>query len=1139
MADRDLCGRTLGDFVLREQIGEGGGGTVYRCFQRSLRRDAVVKVLREPKRGNEGAKERFLREAQLASQLDHPFAAHVYAFGAEPDGVLWIAMELVKGTTLEAWLREHGPMPPEEFVPVFECVAEAVHCAHERGIVHRDLKPSNVMLTAGGGRRIAKLLDFGIAKANSETLALSLEPLVGASRRAADADGPVTSSDPAGRDWHLTPSDVGIGSSAYMSPEQWGDARAAGPASDIYSLGVLAYKALTGRVPFAGESERDCREQHLHIEPPPLGGDLPVGFERAIRRALAKTPEARHGSALDLASELRSMLPESERELLRSSARQWAARSRTPGLLWGGDVIADVDRLVRRVPSGALSELECSFVAASRRRARRLAWFRRLLVAAAVAVTLGVLAYRWVLHARMDEQLRTQSELEQGRQALLHDELGEARLHLSEAYRSGERSPGTEFMLARAEEPTRAELARLTSTSGRMWFAAFSPDGREIVTTDDRNAQVWDAATGRRIHILPHGGTVFHAAYSADGAWIATAGGDGAVRIWDPASGSPVRELKREGKRPHYYVVALSGDRRLVAAVTMTGDATHVWSADSGVLLAELRNPDASDYPTLAFSADGRWLATGGGGDAQVVDTADWKAARAVGPRVRSLSFAPCGALLAVGTAGGDAAVWTVGGDWGVRHLRGAGESVDRIAWSPDGELVVAASRDGAEQVFEAASGSMRSQGNYLRARIRSVEFDATSKLVLAAGANGAVVVADAGLGTPLAVLEGPQNVVTAAHFDPNARRVVGASFDGTARVRDATPSYRRWSSPPVSEECGVTTSLEPDRRFVAVGCEGHRTRVWDTARDLLLAQLPGMPPIDGEFAPALPAVSEAGDRAAVARGGAVEVYELPGGALLRTVNHGAKVTAVAFAGVGRDLVSGGSDGSLIVSHDDGSKIDLLLSAGGIDAVAILRDGRVVSADARTHVRVYAPDGTTPLADLVSPSRVGLMRPSADGRRLVTIPSYLGDAAQPALWDLERYRLRATLEGHVGRVWSARFVRAGREILTAGGDGTARSWDTESGRPRTTYRGGSRYLADATLAPDGSMVVGGGDDGLLRFWEAASARLLWTLPAHKSPLIALHFEGADIVTRGFGGDVSRWTVPGAQGILERSAAEAR
>jgi WD40 repeat protein/serine/threonine protein kinase len=1138
MADRDLCGRTLGEFILREQIGEGGGGTVYRCFQRSLQRDAVVKVLREPKRGNAGAKERFLREAQLASQLDHPYAAHVYAFGAEPDDVLWIAMELVKGTTLEAWLREHGPMPPEEFVPVFECIAEAVHCAHERGIVHRDLKPANVMLTERGGRRIAKLLDFGIAKAD-HAAPLSLEPLVVESRRRADADGPVTNTDPVGRDWHLTPSDVGIGSSAYMSPEQWDDARAAGPASDIYSLGVLAYKALTGRLPFAAESARDCGEQHLHMEPPPLGGDFPPGFDRAIRRALAKAPEARHGSALELASELRGALPESQRELLRSSARQWAARSRTPGLLWGGDVLADVDRLTRQAPSGALSELECSFVAASRRRARRLAWFRRFLVAAAVALTLGALAYRWVLHARMDEQVRTQSELEQGRQALLHDELGAARLHLSEAYRRGERSPGTEFMLARAEEPRRAELARLTSTSGRMWSATFSPDGREIATTDDRSAQIWDAATGRRLHLLAHPGAVFDAAYSADGAWLATAGGDGAVRLWDTASGKLVRELTRDGKRPRYRLLAVSSDRRLVAAITLSGETTHVWEADTGKLVAEVENQDASVFSALALSPDARWLATGGGGDARVISTATWKPVLTVGPRVRSFSFDPRGERIAVGTAGGDAAIWNVLDGERVRHLREVGESVDRIAWSPDGMLVAAASRDGAVHVFEATSGAVRSQSNHLHGVIRAIEFDATSKLVLAAGVDGTAVVSDAALGMPVTVLSGPRGIIQAAHFDPHARRVVGASWDGTARVWDATPSYRRWNSSPISDDCAVATSLVPDGRFVAIGCEGHPTRVWDTSRDQLLAELPGVPSSGGDFAPALPAVSADGQRAAVARGNAVEVYELPGGALLRTIIHGSAVTTVAFADGGRDLLSGAADGSVIVSRDGRADLALPPSAGGIDAVVILQDGRILAADARQRLRIYAPDGITMLADLAVSTRVGLLRPSQDGRRLVTISSYLGETAPPALWDLERYRLQATLSGHIGRVFTARFVRDEHEILTTGVDGTVMSWDSASGQQRAAYHGGSRYLADAVLTPDGAMVVAGGGDGLLRFWEVESMKLLWTLPAHKVGVVGIHFDGGDIVTRGFGGDVSRWTVPEPRGIVELSAAEAK
>lgn len=107
----DLCGRTLGDFVLREQIGEGDWGAVYRCEQPFLNRDVVVKVL-HPRHQNDGIeKERFLREARLASRFAHPYAAHIYAFGvAAEDGLQWVAIELVNGTRLNDWLQAHGPM---------------------------------------------------------------------------------------------------------------------------------------------------------------------------------------------------------------------------------------------------------------------------------------------------------------------------------------------------------------------------------------------------------------------------------------------------------------------------------------------------------------------------------------------------------------------------------------------------------------------------------------------------------------------------------------------------------------------------------------------------------------------------------------------------------------------------------------------------------------------------------------------------------------------------------------------------------------------------------------------------------------------------------------------------------------------
>ena len=166
MADHSLdqlLGRELGEFVLRERIGEGGFGAVYRATQPALDREAVVKVLHARLHESHNATERFMREAKLASKLDHPYAAHIYAFGVELDGQSWIAMELVRGTPLSEVLRFQGPLALERLVPLVDRICEVVHTAHEQGIVHRDLKPANVMVLARAGRLLPKLLDFGIA----------------------------------------------------------------------------------------------------------------------------------------------------------------------------------------------------------------------------------------------------------------------------------------------------------------------------------------------------------------------------------------------------------------------------------------------------------------------------------------------------------------------------------------------------------------------------------------------------------------------------------------------------------------------------------------------------------------------------------------------------------------------------------------------------------------------------------------------------------------------------------------------------------------------------------------------------------------------------------------------------------------
>jgi len=1145
MAERDLTGRTLGEFELLEQIGQGGFAVVYRSEQSRLKRQAAVKVL-HAKHQSAIALERFEQEAQLSSLLDHEYIAHVYNFRAEDDGTLWIAMELVRGITLSDWFKKHGPMTLEQFVPFFEHIADAVHEAHKIGIVHRDLKPSNVMvIERRRGRPLPKLLDFGIAHVDYE---VALAASSGAATRGTlDADhssttnagqapdassaDPPTDSSSVEVPYRFTRTGARLGSAPYMSPEQWYDASAVGPASDIYSLGVLAYQALTGKVPFTATTSGEYFELHRDAEVPSLGDRGTPELDRIIRRALAKSPRHRYGSVLELADDFAAALRASEREQLRTAAQQWAARGRPPGMLWTGGALAELNRWFSRRMSAPLTQLECSFVAASQRRARQAGWIRRALILLAAVAALGAFQYRASERLRLAEQSALEAEGEQGRQALLHGESKEAVQHLERAYRRGDHSSGTMFMLARALQPRMSELGRLASSSGRMWSAVFSPDGKRVITTDDDGAQMWDAGSNQVLFAMRHGDTVFDASYSPDGSRVVTAGADGSVGVWDASTGAAIHRLSWPGlERQMRYYKVIAGTS-FVAAIDWKGHATHVWDLNTAAAVAQLEN-EASEAASLALSADERWLATSGGEVVRVFDTSTWKlVATIAGPRVRSLAFDPSGARLAVGTYDGDASIWDVPSGVRDRHLRQLGRPVDAIGFSKNGALVAAGSRDGGVQVWDTSSGALWSQAMPHRGQVHRVEFSPKGDLLLSAGADGSVVISNVATGQPVDRLEGPKDVVFIAHFDASARRVVGASWDGTARLWNVAPPYHRWGTPPVGPECDTADSLEPDRRLIAFSCGSRGTRVWDTARDELLAELPGVTPVSGDYFSAFPALTSNGDRAAIARGNTVEVYALPSGQLIRRVTHPAAVNAVAFAVSGHDLISGSVDGSLFATADGRDQVALPRSSAGIDAVAMMPDGRVVAADAGARLRVIDAKRNVVLMDLGAPSRVRLLRPSVDGRRLVTI-SIRSKQAPPALWDVAEGRLLTELKGHVGRVFAARFVDGGRQVLTAGRDGTARLWNAATGAPLKTFRGDAAFLVDAALSPDSATVVGGGGDGFLRFWDAATGHLLWKVQAHTSYIVGVHYEGSDIVTRGIAGDVSRWTLPQPQAVIE-------
>ncbi len=338
-----LKGRTLGDFVVAEKLGQGGFGAVYRAEQSLLGREAVVKVLlrREGNAEGEGV-QRFLREAKLASQLDHPYCAHVYAFGAEPDGLLWIAMEYVRGTPLDRLLAEHGPLGLSRFVPLFERICEVVQTAHDQGIVHRDLKAANVLVLSRAGRLLPKLLDFGIARMRTD-LARAEPRGEPQPEPAPDPAAPTTLRETLNESvvLPLTRGGSFVGSPHSMAPEQWLDPHSADARTDLYALGVLAYQCLTGKLPFDGPSERAIAREHARKPPPPLPPELPAALSEVLGRAMAKAPEQRFQSAIELAAAVREtaglaadpaqlpQLPDSLREALIAQAPQPLAEAVT------------------------------------------------------------------------------------------------------------------------------------------------------------------------------------------------------------------------------------------------------------------------------------------------------------------------------------------------------------------------------------------------------------------------------------------------------------------------------------------------------------------------------------------------------------------------------------------------------------------------------------------------------------------------------------------------------------------------------------------------------------------------------------------------------------------------------------------
>lgn len=276
-----LIGKLLaGRYRILESLGRGGMGKVFVAEQVTMKRLVALKVIHTHDSGEMSEKmllfRRFQREAMAASRLEHHNTVRVFDFGMAEEGTLFLAMELLRGSTLTK-VMDAGPMPAGRAIHIAVQICKSLAEAHEKGIVHRDLKPDNIMVfDMSGERDFVKVLDFGIAKITASTGESS-----------------------------ITRTGVIVGTPAYMAPEQ-ATATGVGPATDLYALGVILYEALTGRQPFTGDTPLAILLKHVNEKVPPLvvdgfPPDVPEDLSKLVLGLLEKSPSRRHASAMDVA----------------------------------------------------------------------------------------------------------------------------------------------------------------------------------------------------------------------------------------------------------------------------------------------------------------------------------------------------------------------------------------------------------------------------------------------------------------------------------------------------------------------------------------------------------------------------------------------------------------------------------------------------------------------------------------------------------------------------------------------------------------------------------------------------------------------------------------------------------------------
>ena len=1008
------------------EVGRGGIGRVYIASDRHLNRSVAVKELLLGSNGKDQAEWRqqtelrFVREARITGQLEHPNIIGVHELGKRPDGTIYYTMPVIQGRTLAVAIEECSSLGARlNLMNHFRGACQAVAYAHSRGVIHRDIKPDNIMIGQFGETIV---LDWGLAKVtDAETLSgpgsIPFErPSL--SGRALSLSPPERALDPI-RGGGALRTLVGtiFGTPAFMSPEQaLGQVDELDERTDVWSLGAVLFTIISGNPPFDGANPKQIIARVLSGSLPKLQEtipDVPAELDAITRRALCRDLDQRYASAAELLRDIESYL----------SGARVGAHSYSIG--------ESVARSVRK----------------------HRAAFGVAAAAAISLVTFGVVYQIKLVRAR-DTAVLAQQTAQQSAKDAAHSahlaQLNLASLLVEKATASARRGDSVsarklaEEALAIEEEPQARGImiagANLPSpkleVQGKFSQActqvSMDSQALRVACLAPPQIEVWNTFTGVLewksnvglgdpflVHALPGSGVIL---ISRGG--LVQEISDGKVRSFPPIAaelGAPLRS-------------ALAPDARSVALATSTGRIL-VLDLERGSYSSKAEGqPEAS---ALGFSPDARTLAVGGKRGDLLLLSLDTGRKREFMPHsgsIVALSFSPDGRFLATGSSDRSAKLWSVKTlEEASRGIPSDG-AVSALDWSNDGRFFALGSDDRSVRVVDLREPSFGLSLPPDTGPVRALQFAADSTRIVSMTEHTFSSWRRRPALLPTRLVQ--RSNMLSLRFDRTGQVLAGGLRETGVCAFDLRED-RCATHLPVDLAEVRTLSLEPKRRWLAAGGTGGDTTLWDLDTKLPLRVFAGHP--GGTRGSAF---SSAGRYlATVGKNGSVSIFEASSGILVFSETLPCGLSAVVWSEPQQSFLLGRLDGQLQYVHPATQRLMPPFPAHSDWTLALdvtEDNSRFLSAGADGRILIWNAKTTHQLmAFAPQPGRVFAAAFSPDGRFVASG----GEGNVVFLWDAESGQLLASLLDHQGPIRAVRFAPGRSLLASASDDGSVRLWD--------------------------------------------------------------------------------------------------